>query len=351
MQIRESLIRAMEAEISLQKDYFEGDEAGTIYFGGGTPSLLDATEIGHLLQEIARVHTISANAEITLEANPDDLSLRKLRDLKSVGINRLSIGIQSFDNAILSQLNRSHSSENAIQCVGDARSAGFDNISIDLIYAIPGLTPGNWEKTIRLALDLETQHISAYTLTIEPRTVFGNWVKKGKIVPVDEGAAATQMNTLVAMLAAQGYRQYEISNFALAGFESVHNSNYWKGSKYLGIGPSAHSYNGRSRQHNISNNHLYVSAIKDNKIPAEEESLKKEEQINEYILTSLRTDAGCDLDFLNQTFGYDVRSLYALYLSRLQSDSLARLDHNRLILTDTGKLLADTISSDLFLIE
>lgn len=349
--IRNELVTAMVEEIALQKDYLEGEEVQTIYFGGGTPSMLEAEEIRSLLEKITQTHRLSSDMEITLEANPDDLTPGKLGSLRSIGINRLSIGIQSFDDRILAYLNRSHSAETAIRCVTDARLAGFENISIDLIYAIPGLSLRDWKRTIDQALALRTPHVSAYTLTIEEKTAFGNWQKKGRLVPASESASAEQMEYLVATLDSNGYRQYEISNFSLPGFESRHNSSYWKGKKYLGIGPSAHSYNQVTRQHNVSNNYRYVRAISMRELPAEQEQLQRHEQINEYILTSLRTDGGCDLEVLKSKFAYDVRTNHAGYLADLQKGNLVYVEDHRLKLTGAGKLLADKIASDLFLIE
>ncbi|MDQ2656257.1 MAG: coproporphyrinogen III oxidase, partial [Bacteroidota bacterium] len=232
----------------------------------------------------------------------------------------------------------------------DARAAGFENVSLDLIYAIPGLTTEAWRQNIDRALELGPQHISAYTLTIEEKTAFGKWVAKGKLSPVDESVAAEQMEALVSVLSSRGYRQYEISNFARPGFESRHNTNYWKGGKYLGIGPSAHSYDQSSRQHNVSNNHFYVRALVEKKIPARQEILNLSERINEYILTTLRTDEGCNLDVLKSNFGYDVTALHSGYLLQLQNNNLILLTGNHLRLTNAGRLLADKISSDLFLV-
>ena len=349
-EIRQDLVRAMGAEISLQKNYLQGETLQTIYFGGGTPSILKAEELQFLLETIFKNHAVSSEAELTLEANPDDLSIEKLSALRRIGFNRLSIGVQSFDDQILKYLNRSHASLSAIQSVENAHKAGFENISIDLIYAIPGSSCEAWERNIRQALQLRPKHISAYTLTIEEKTAFGKWAAKGKLIPVDEASAAEQMELLVSTLKEAGYKQYEISNFSLPGFESRHNTSYWSGEKYLGIGPSAHSYNQASRQHNISNNHLYVRELAEGKIPAEKEVLKKGDRINEYILTTLRTDSGCNLELLKNNFGYDVRQLYAGYLHELQRNNLVWLDHDHLRLTEAGKLLADRISSDLFLV-
>ena len=344
------LVHAIGEEIFLQRNYLTGDEVKTIYFGGGTPSMLPAQDIEFMLKQILEVNPVSPHAEITLEANPDDLTSDHLRSLRSVGINRLSIGIQSFDDNILRYLNRSHNAAAAIHAVSAARDADFGNISIDLIYAIPGLGNDAWRQNIRRAIALEPDHISAYTLTIEEKTAFGNWLSKGKLLPVDERVAAEQVDILVSEVAESGYVQYEISNFARPGFESKHNRSYWQGDKYLGVGPSAHSYNQETRQHNIANNHLYVQAIKTGKIPAQSEVLTREERINEYILTGLRTSAGCDVLFLKQNLGYDVLTLHQEYLLELQRQKFAVFEDHCLRLTQSGRLLADKISSDLFLV-
>lgn len=345
------LIECMTREILLQRNYLEGEEVKTIYFGGGTPSLLDPRELSGLLGTIFANHTVIPQAEITLEANPDDLSLARLQELRSLGINRLSIGIQSFDDAILTYLNRAHDAQAAMESVHLARRAGFDNISIDLIYAIPGMAEKAWEEDLAVALKLDAPHISAYTLTIEEKTVFGSWLKKGTLQPVDETLAAAQFRTLVASLEGAGYQQYEISNFSKPGYRSQHNSSYWQDEKYLGIGPSAHSYNGTSRQYNISNNHLYMRSIREGTVPFEREALKRNDHINEYIFTGLRTDRGCSLPALKQKFGYDLLETHRNYLAHLQEQKLVFIEDDHLCLTEAGRLLADRICSDLFLVE
>ena len=350
-QIQTEVINAMGEEILLQKDYLKGESIATIYFGGGTPSLLDAADLEYLLQTVCKTHSLEEDPEVTLEANPDDLSYQKLADLKGLGINRLSIGVQSFDDDILRYLHRAHNAETALNSVERSRKAGFDNISIDLIYAIPGLSTENWIKHIDRAKSLKPEHISAYTLTIEEKTTFGKWLASGKLRPVDEALAATQQEVLTDRLTHAGYVQYEISNFAIPGFESRHNSGYWKGEKYLGIGPSAHSYDQTSRQHNVANNHLYVRSLTEKKVPAVQETLKKNDRINEYILTSLRTDNGCNLDTLKHDFDYDLIKLHREYIEQLQRHDLARFQPPHLRLTAAGRLLADKISADLFLIE
>jgi oxygen-independent coproporphyrinogen-3 oxidase len=348
---RTELVRAMSEEIRLRQDYLQDERVETIYFGGGTPSLLSTAELGFLLETISQTHNVATDAECTLEANPDDLTLDILKDYKSLGLNRLSIGIQSFDDPVLQYLNRIHTSGTAIHSVDLARNAGFSNISIDLIYAIPGLSMQAWETNIARAIELAPPHISAYTLTIEEKTVFGNWHSRGKLKLVDDASAAEQLEILMSALPAAQYRHYEISNFARPGWESRHNSSYWKGVSYLGVGPSAHSFNQITRQYNVANNHVYVRALKEKKIPAEMEVLKRADRINEYILTTLRTDTGCDVSFLKREFAYDLLTVREPYLRELQYHNLITLADPYLRLTKPGRLLADKIASDLFLLE
>jgi oxygen-independent coproporphyrinogen-3 oxidase len=271
--------------------------------------------------------------------------------LKDAGVNRLSIGIQSFDDHILKFLNRAHNSQDAMICVANARQAGFQNISIDLIYAINGQGHNAWRENISKAIALKPDHISAYSLTIEENTVFGKWSASGKQKPVDDEIAATQLEILINELEAAGFEQYEISNFSKPGFHSRHNSNYWKQAKYLGVGPSAHSYNGASRQFNVSNNYRYLNSIKQREIPFQLELLSREDKINEYLLTTLRTSWGCDLGKLKNDFGEDILGNHAAYVGSLINKNLALLDNSILKLTKSGKLLADKIASDLFLLK
>ena len=238
------LVTALRDELVLQKGYLNGEKVETIYFGGGTPSLLSAGEISNILEAIQDHFSTDSSAEITLEANPDDLTKKKLQALKTVGINRLSIGIQSFDDGILKFLNRAHDAGMALNSVNDARALGFGNISLDLMYAIPGQDLTSWKKNIAKAIDLRPEHISSYSLTIEEKTVFGKWASQKIIRVPDNDVSATEMITLIDDVESAGYHHYEVSNFAKPGYMSRHNSSYWKGKKYLGIGPSAHSYNG-----------------------------------------------------------------------------------------------------------
>jgi len=343
---RLDLINALTHELALQKDYL-GEEINTIYLGGGTPSILNRGELDTLFSVIRTHFVLAPHAEITLEANPDDLTKEKLEEIRASGINRLSIGIQSFDDNLLKYLNRVHDANGARRCLKYVREAGFNNISIDLIYAIPGQSQKIWEETLQEALSFLPEHISSYGLTIEERTVFGNWSKRGKLHPMDEENSAQQFEILTDMLLQAGYGHYEISNFCKPGFHSRHNSNYWKQSRYLGIGPSAHSYNGDSRQFNIRNNASYVRSINKGIVPFEREVLTRENKINEYILTTLRTEWGCNLSFLKQHLDDDLLHRCGDNLSLLQQNGLIMIGNGILQLSRKGKLLADKIAEDL----
>lgn len=339
---------ALMKELTLQKAYLAGHRVETIYFGGGTPSLLEPAEIKAILQTVHTHYHVAPAAEITLEANPDDLSPDVLKALRGSGINRLSIGIQSFHDDTLVYLNRAHTASSAVQCIRDARLAGFDNISIDLIYAIPGQSDHQWKENIRQAIALNPEHISAYALTIEEKTPFGRWAAKGKLSAVEDDTAASQLILLIDALEREGYEHYEVSNFAKPGFISNHNSNYWRQQPYLGIGPSAHSYNLQSRQFNVSNNAEYLRQLTQGVIPCTIETLTPDEKINDYLLTRLRTRWGIDLRELKLELGYDLQKVHNAYVTTLVNQGLAVLNHETLTLTRSGKLLADKISADLF---
>ena len=347
---KRELVEAIARELTLQKDYVNGERINTIYFGGGTPSMLDAEELELLFTTIHKNFSVNEAAEVTLEANPDDLSLPRLRQLRSQGVNRLSIGIQSFDDKVLQFLNRAHNGQSAVICVEEARDAGFQNISIDLIYAIPGQDDEAWKQNIVQAIRLSPEHISSYSLTIEDKTVFGRWAATGKLKVTEDDIAATQLETLVTLLEAADFAQYEVSNFARPGFESRHNSSYWKQERYLGVGPSAHSYNESSRQYNISNNTAYVRSMQQNIIPFTLESLTREDKINDFLLTTLRTQWGTDLKKLQQLYQYDLLADHRQYIESLCEQKFALLRNDTLLLTKSGKLLADKIASDLFML-
>ncbi|MGB3584919.1 MAG: radical SAM family heme chaperone HemW [Tunicatimonas sp.] len=342
------MVRAIARELVLQQPYLAGQTITSVYFGGGTPSLLDEEELRLLLDTIYEQYTVSSDPEITLEANPDDLSLDKLQLLQQLGFNRLSIGIQSFYEPHLRYLNRAHSTEEAKRCVQQAKEVGFNNLSIDLIYAIPHPDHSVWQADLATAISLNPQHISAYCLTIEEKTVFGRWLRHQKIPPIDETFAANQFEQLVSGLASAGYEQYEVSNFCQPSWESKHNSNYWKDVLYLGVGPSAHSFNGNSRQYNVANNSKYLNALAESQVPYEWEELTQADRINEYLMTRLRTKWGCDLAWLKQELNYDLAVVQADYIEGLIRNGKAMLENRQLVLTSAGKLLADGIAADFF---
>jgi oxygen-independent coproporphyrinogen-3 oxidase len=345
---KELLVNSLCRELELQKDYLNGERIETVYFGGGTPSLLTERDLGKIVDSIHKNFLVSAQAETTLEANPDDLSQENLKMLRRLGVNRLSIGIQSFDDQVLQFLNRAHNSAQAFDCVDNARAVGFNNISIDLIYAIPQQGDFLWGKNIDRAISISPEHISAYSLTIEEKTVFGNWLKSGKLKTESDDVAASQMGILTDMLDLAGYDHYEVSNFSKPGFQSRHNSSYWRQQKYLGIGPSAHSYNKVSRQYNIKNNSLYIKAIEQDQIPCERETLSRSNHINEYLLTTLRTSWGCDLNYLVESFDFDLLKERGKELDQFQALQLLEIKDRHILLTQKGKLLADKIAADFF---
>ncbi len=346
-----AVVQALAQEIILQKNYLPTSQLDTIYFGGGTPSLLNEYELSYLMDTIHKTFSLDKDAEVTLEANPDDLTLEKLNLFKKSGINRLSIGTQSFQDICLSYLNRAHNASQAKQSIADAQNLGFDNISIDLIYAIPVANHDTWQQDLEQATALQIQHISAYCLTIEEQTVFGRMLQNNQMPPIDDEFASQQFNALISHLGEHGFEQYEISNFAKNQIYSKHNSNYWIKNPYLGIGPSAHSYNGSSRQFNVTSNGKYLKSIQQNMVPSSLENLTKIDQVNEYIMTSLRTIWGCDLDKVFNNFGINMLNHNKSYIDEYIDKKLLKIEDNVLKLTNHGKLFADKIASDLFIVE
>jgi oxygen-independent coproporphyrinogen-3 oxidase len=342
------MVDALAKEMEMQKAYLNDEPLDTIYFGGGTPSILEQVQLEKLLNTINKCFTINPNPEITLEANPDDLSAEKLAGLYGLGINRLSIGIQSFNDQVLRYLNRAHDGMEALNCVKRARNQGFKNISIDLIFSIPGSTALVLENDINKVLSLTPEHISVYSLTIEERTVFGNWYAKGKMQITDDDESAAQFAFVIDQLEQNGYEQYEVSNFSRGGYHSRHNSSYWRNIKYLGIGPGAHSYNGISRQHNRPHNPKYLKSIDAGKIPFEIEHLDEKARANEYLLTSLRTKWGCDLNKLWQLHGYQLQKERTREIEKLVAYRQIRIDGSMMYLTREGIFLADEIIRQLF---
>jgi oxygen-independent coproporphyrinogen-3 oxidase len=349
--LKGQFVEALLQEMVLRQRYLPDASAPleTIYFGGGTPSLLTGGELARIFEAIHAHFPVSPQAEITLEANPDDLSPAKLAELAASPVNRLSIGLQSFHEPHLRLMNRAHSAAESGQAVRAAQAAGFENISVDLIYGVPAANHNIWEDDLARLFALNVPHVSAYALTIEPDTAFGRRLKKGTFVAPPEDFVAQQFEIMLAQLRAHGYEQYEISNFCRPGRESRHNSNYWRGVPYLGLGPSAHSFDGRSRQYAVANNPQYVAAVLERgEVPATVEQLSPLDQANEYLLTTLRTSRGCDLAYLRDTLGLNLLAERADYLASLTDQGMATLHGNVLRLTDAGKLLADHITLELF---
>lgn len=343
------MVEALCREIVLRTDYLASQKIETIYFGGGTPSVLTSSQIDRLLQTIHNTFQVTPDAEVTLEANPDDLSQSKTRELLLSGINRLSIGIQSFDDNVLRFLHRAHDGNQSRDCLHYVREAGFENISLDLIFGIPGRTGDMLRNDLQEVLRWNPEHLSAYGLTIEERTVFGKQHARGLFPAVPEEEQAVQFEQVIDTLESGGYRHYEVSNFSRPGFHARHNSSYWSGVPYLGIGPGAHSFDGRNtRQANVRDNRAYLRALGRGEIPAEMETLTQRERGNEYLMTSLRTAAGCDLNWLREKFGYDLVAEHSGYLIQLQALGNAVLQDQHLILTRKGKMIADRIAGDLF---
>ncbi len=341
------MVAALIQEIILQKEYLGSNPLETIYLGGGTPSLLNETDLGLLFETIHKYHQVRDAAEITLEANPDDLSIEKLQQLKNSPINRLSIGIQSFFEEDLQWMNRVHTAEEAKRCIQEAQSLGFSNLTIDLIYGTPTTSNAMWLQNIQTTIDLQIPHISCYALTVEPKTALDHFVKKGQKKNIDEQQAAEQFELLMTQLAAAGYEHYEISNFAKPNLHARHNSNYWLGKSYLGIGPSAHSYNGDSRQWNIANNQKYIQSLDQGTIPFEKEHLSITTQYNEYVLTTLRTKWGSQLSRIDK-WGTRYRQHFSTAILPFCKDGLVIQEKDTFRLSPKGKLLADRISMELF---
>lgn len=350
--VKEIILRRNKLEQNRQNDLAilssAKEKIKTIYFGGGTPSLLSDEEIFSIINTIKNNYNVDFDAEITLEANPDDINPEKLNGWKKAGVNRLSIGIQSFIERDLVWMNRAHNAAQGFQSVLLAREAGFDNFSIDLIFGTPVLTDEEWKKNIQTAIDLQVPHISSYALTVEPKTALQKMIELKKKENVNSDEQARQFLILMDALRHAGYEHYEISNFAKPRYRSRHNSSYWKGEKYIGIGPSAHSFNGEERSWNKANNSLYIKSLKEDIIPFEKEILTQAEKLNEYIMTSLRTVEGMNLKIIEEKFSLPERSrIEKLLKTKIKKENfIQKNDH--IILTDEGKLFADRISVELF---
>lgn len=347
LKYKDELLLALDKEIKLQKDYLAGETIETIYFGGGTPSLLSADEINKLINSITELHTVSADAEITLEANPDDLDKAKLQAYRQTAVNRFSIGIQSFFDEDLQWMNRVHRAAEAEAAVKRAQDAGFENITADLIYGYPLLNNEKWKYNLDKIFELGIPHVSSYSITVEPRTALASFIHKKTQPEMSDTQSAEQFIMLMDAIQSNGFEHYEISNFSKPGRYSRHNSNYWKGVKYLGIGPSAHSFNGETRQWNVRNNAKYIQSTGAGIMPAEIEVLSETNRLNEYIMTSLRTMWGLDLNKLNAIAPASAGELLKAARPFLDKGWIEQKDKT-IYLTRSGKLYADHIAAELF---
>lgn len=348
LRYKDEVTGAIATEAIQEKDYVSGEPINTIYFGGGTPSLLDQDDLSLLMASLRSHYLISPDAEITLEANPDDITSDKLLQWKDMGINRLSIGIQSFFEEELRWMNRAHNSHQAYECIELSLKHGFTNFSIDLIYGSPLLTDEGWRKNVETATGYGIPHLSCYALTVEERTPLHKLVNTEKKTNVDQDKQARQFLMLMEWLRREGYEHYEVSNFAKPGFRSRHNSSYWRGEKYLGLGPSAHSFNGTERRWNIANNNIYVRSIAEGQPQREAEILTPAQQMNEYIMISLRTLEGLNLDLLEQKWGAAQRKRIEKDLTNFINSRLVVLQNSHARITDEGMLMADGIAAELF---
>ncbi|MCL6259187.1 radical SAM family heme chaperone HemW [Aquiflexum sp. TKW24L] len=347
--LMEDMVDSICLELEQRKDFFQkGDAVKTVYFGGGTPSLLSKHHLERILEKITTRYSLDLE-EVTLEANPDDLSTSNLQNWKALGIDRLSIGIQTFNPEILKFYNRAHTAEESLKAIESAKSTGFEKLSVDLIYGFPSTNHDLWKRDLEIALSQNPRHISSYCLTVEPKTALGNWHKKGKYKAASEDFAAEQFEILMQSMEDAGYVQYEISNFGKSDQFAIHNTNYWLGVPYLGIGPSAHSFDGKNRGSNIANNAQYIKKLKTGESIYAKEILSKEDAANDYLLTSLRTIWGTDLTYLKDYSGYDLADLKKDTFKMLRQEKLILEDTNKIILTKKGRLLADSIAESLFL--
>jgi len=358
---KDAMVSALKKELNLRKDEFKNETVETIYFGGGTPSVLTSEEIKGIIVCVYENYEVSENPEITLEANPDDiysadisseldsLQQNKLEGFKKAGINRLSIGIQSFFEEDLKLMNRAHSTEEAMASLSLAKRQ-FDNISIDLIYGIPGMTNERWIQNIEKALSFGIPHISSYALTVEPKTALASFIQKGIIKPVDDEIAQEHFNILLDKMEEAGFESYEISNFGKPGYYSKNNTAYWQQKKYIGIGPSAHSYDGHQRGWNINNNPKYIKSIENNELPIEKEALSSTDKYNEYVMTGLRTIWGVSLIRVKEEFGNQYYKYLLQQADKYLEEQLLFIDDDTLIATKKGRFLADGIAADLFLV-
>lgn len=349
LQYKNELIQQLLKELEIRKQYLQQQPLETIYFGGGTPSLLTQEELSMIFESIHLHYKVLDGIEITLEANPDDLSNDKLHMLKQMGINRLSVGIQSFFEEDLLYMNRSHNATQALHSLQQIQEAGFTNYSADLIFGYPLLSDEKWQQNINIMLQNKVPHLSCYAMTVEPQTALASFIKKKQSPPINNTQSAIQFEFLMQILKANGYDHYEISNYAKAGNRAIHNSSYWQGKSYLGIGPSAHSFNGESRQWNVSNNMQYIKSLQQNVIPFEKEILSAQQKLNEHIMISLRTKEGFKLSHITSQLNEMQISSWKTTLDDLLVNNYVDLTDNTLTLSNKGKLFADYVAGELFI--
>ena len=349
---QQEMVDAIIQELNLRVNYLNSNEISSIYFGGGTPSLLSAHQLNQIMEAVRGHFSFAENIEITLEANPDDINQENLSTFISAGVNRLSLGVQSFHEPILKWMNRAHDQKQAENALNLINASAINNYSVDLIHGIPISNEHLLAEDLDKLISFQPKHISAYCLTIEPDTVFGNLQSKGKFVGISEEKAAQQFLQVKETLEKVNYHQYEVSNYSQAGYESFHNTNYWNRVNYLGLGPGAHSFNGNSRQYNIANNALYMKSISQNELATTIETLSRNDKINEYLMTSLRTIKGLSLTVLKKEYGLDILDTYAEEIARLQkANYLVLTTDQRIKLTTEGLLIADQIAAELFLVD
>ena len=343
------MLDALISELKLRKEEFKEESVATIYFGGGTPSVLSTKEINRLITAVYENYNVVSTPEITLEANPDDLSEERILEIANSKVNRLSIGVQSFFEEDLKLMNRAHNANEAKKCLSLATQY-FDNISIDLIYGIPNMTKERWLQNIKTALSFDTPHISSYALTVEPKTALEKYIQKGVIANVNDEEAQEHFYILIDELEKENFVHYELSNFGKEGFFSRNNAAYWQGKKYIGIGPSAHSFNGKERSWNIANNAKYIKVLQEQKLPNEVEVLSKNDRYNEYVMTGLRTIWGVSLDKIAMDFGQHYVDYLHSQTKKHKEEGVLYLENKILKTTKKGKFLSDGIASDLFML-
>ena len=350
---KSELVAALISELELRKNEFENITVETIYFGGGTPSLLSKNELQSIIEAVYKNYLVTTKPEITLEANPDDLmsvqtqSTTIFEDYLSIGINRLSIGIQSFFEDDLQSMNRAHNMQEAKECL-ELATKYFDNITIDLIYGIPKMSLEKWNENLQIAFGFGVNHISSYALTVEAKTALSAFIKKGTYPPIDEDLALTHFNHLIEETKKQGFVHYEISNFGKPDYFSKHNTSYWQGKSYIGIGPSAHSFNKTQRSWNVSNNTKYIESIQNNSLPNTVEMLSMQDRYNEYVMTGLRTVWGISLDKIENDFGKNYKNHLLKQAQKHIDKELLVIENKVMLITEKGKFLADGLASELF---